>query len=402
VIDFDLSKEQAEAQALARKFREEYMDKHLKREDEYTKSDPRDRFPWDLIREASRTGLRTLSVGKEYGGLGADAVSLCLAEEEIAYGDMGVGVIFAQVWKIALALERGANDHQKKNFLKKFVDDPEMVLSIAGTEESGGSDVWIPYNHPSAGVKATALLDGDEWVLNGKKMFISNAPQAKIFVVLARTDPSKGTYDGTSLFVVEAGTPGVSIGRVFDKLGEKFTSNGEVIFKDARIPKENLLSEVNKGYSHMLPFYAVSNPLAGATALGNALRAYDSAQEYAKNRVVAGKPMIDHEAVGIGLVDMRTKLEAAQDMILKAAWAYDHQDPYDPKLGWMSKIFASEVSFEVCRQAMEMQAHSGIVVGSRAEKCLRDSTIFLHSDGANLALKIKAWNNMRGLKYIPE
>ncbi|MHB8566154.1 MAG: acyl-CoA dehydrogenase family protein [Nitrososphaerales archaeon] len=401
MVSFELSKEERDVENLARAFRQNVVEKDLKKSDEYDKADPIDRFPWQIVRESSKLGLRTLSVGKEFGGLGADAVSLCIAEKELAYGDMGVGVIFAQVWKIALALERGANDQQKNRFLKKFMNDPEMVLSIAGTEESGGSDIWIPYNHPDAGVKMTAALAGGEWILNGKKSFISNAPQSKIYIVLARTDTSKGTYDGTSLFIVEKDTPGVSIGRIFDKLGEKFTSNSEIIFTNAKIPKENILSEVNQGYSHMLSFYAVSNPLAGATALGNALRAYDTALEYAKSRVVGGKPMMDHEAIGIEFADMHMKLQAAYDLILEAAWSYEHQSSYDPKLGWMSKIFASEVGFEVCRKSLEMQAHSGIIVGSRAEKCLRDATIFLHSDGANLALKVKIWNDMRGLKYIP-
>ena len=401
MTSFELSKEQAATRDLARNFRKTYMDKHHRANDEYEKKDPRERFPWELLRESSRIGLRTLAVGKEYGGMGADSVSLCLAQEELAYGDIGVGVIFAQTWKISRALENCATKSQKERFLKKFVEDPEMVLSIGGTEESGGSDIWIPYNHPDAGVKTTAVLDGSDWVLNGRKTFISNAPQAKIYVILARTDKKKGTYDGTSLFVVESDTKGVSIGKVLDKSGEKFTSNGEIIFNNARIPKENILAEINQGCSHMLPFYALSNPLAGATAIGNAFRAYDTAMEYAKKRIVAGKPMIDHQAIGIEFAEMQTKLEAAQDLLLEAAWAFDHQVPYDPKVGWMSKVFASEIGFEVCRNALEMQAHNGIVVGSRAEKCLRDATIFLHSDGANLALKIKIWNHMRGMKYIP-
>lgn len=400
MVSFQLSDEQLQVKNLVREFRERYIEK-MNIMDEYNVTDPRDRFPWDIIREASRLGLRTLSISEEYGGGGVDTVTLCLAVEELSYGDMGIAVIFAQTWKIIRALERVANKEQKERFLTKFVKDPEMVVSIAGTEYTGGSDIWIPYNHPDAGIRTTAVLDGDEWVLNGKKVFISNAPQSKLFLVFARTDLKKPPFEGTSLFVVEKDTPGFRIGQVFDKLGERNANNAEVILDNVRIPRENLLGEVNRAYDQVLPFFGESNPMAGSTALGTARRAYDLAVEWARNRVQGGKPLIDQQYIGVELADMRMKLRAAWNMILEAAWAFQNQKPYDPTLGWMAKVYPSEVSFEVCRKALEMHGHHGILPGSRIEKCFRDATMFLHSDGTNLALRIKMWNYIRGLRYTP-
>ncbi len=399
MISFEMTKEQGRILALAKEYREKVVEKFAL-EDEYNITDPGRRFSWNSLREASRMGLRTLAISKEFGGANADTSALCLACEEISYGDLGTAVVLAQVWKISRALERIATKQQREKFIGAFMKDPEMVLSIAGTEEeSGGSDVYIPYNHPSYGIKTTAVLSGGEWILNGKKVFISNASESKLYLVLARTDMKKPPYEGTSMFIVPRDAPGVSIGEIYDKIGERRANNAEIIFSEARIPEENLLGKLNGAYDQVMPFFGESNALAGATPLGTARRAYDTALEYSKQRVVGGKPIFEHQAAGVEFAEMRMKLRAAWDLVLEAAWAFGNQKPYDPSLAWMAKVFASEVSFEVCRRSLEFFGCRGTFRGSRAEKCLRDATMFLHSDNSSLALKIKTWNYMQGRMY---
>ncbi len=398
MVDFSLTEQQREIKDFARQFRERFLEK-LNLMDEYNVMDPRKRFPLEIIREASRLGLRTLAISPEYGGLGVDSVSLCLAVEELSYADLGIAVVFAQTWKISRSLERAANKEQKEKFLRAFVNDPEMVVSIGGTEPTGGSDIWIPYNHPDAGIRTKATLEKDEWVLNGGKIFISNAAESKLYLILARTDLSKPPYEGTSLFIVPRDTPGLSIGEIYDKIGERRANNAEIILSDARIPKENLLGKLNNAYSQVMPFFGESNALAGATPLGTARRAFDTAYEYAKLRVAGGKLLIDQQAIGIEFADMRMKLRAAWNLVLEAAWAFNNQQSYDPSLAWMAKAFAADVSFEVCKKALEMFGGYGIMRGSRVEKCLRDATVFLHSDLTALALRIKVWNAIRGQTY---
>ncbi|MGI0078217.1 MAG: acyl-CoA dehydrogenase family protein [Nitrososphaerales archaeon] len=394
-----MTEEQKRILALAKEYREKVVETFVLK-DEYSLTDPGQRFSWDSLREASRIGLRALAISTEYGGANADTVALCLACEEISYGDLGTAVVLAQVWKISRALERVATKQQREKFIGAFMKDPDMVLSIAGTEEvSGGSDVYIPFNHLDHGIKTTAVLSGSEWILNGKKVFISNASEAKLYLVLARTDTKKPPYEGASMFIVPRDTPGLSIGEIYDKIGERRANNAEIIFKDSRIPEENLLGKLNGAYDQVMPFFGESNALAGATPLGTARRAYDTALEYAKQRVVGGKPIFEHQAAGVEFAEMRMKLRAAWDLVLEAAWAFGNQKPYDPSLAWMAKVFASDVSFEICRRSLEFFGCRGTFRGSRSEKCLRDATMFLHSDNSALALKIKTWNYLRGMMY---
>lgn len=395
-----MTEDQQSTKDVVKSFREKYIEK-LDIEEEYTITDRKKMFSWDLLREASRLGLRTIAISREFGGLGLDTVSLCLAVEELAYGDLGIAVVFAQTWKISRALERAANKEQKEKWVTAFAKDPEMIVSIGGTESSGGSDIWIPYNHPDAGIRTTARLEKDEWVLNGSKIFISNAAESRLYLILARTDTKKPPFEGTSLFIVPRETEGFSIGEVYDKIGERRANNAEIIMQDARIPKENLLGELNKAYQQVLPFFGESNALAGATPLGTARRAFDTALEYAKIRVAGGKPLFEQQAIGIEFSDMRMRLRAAWDLVLEAAWAYNEQKPYDPTLAWMSKALAAEVSFDVCKRSLELFGCYGTMRSTRVEKCLRDATMFLHSDLTDLALKLKTWNYMRGMLYTP-
>jgi len=399
MVDFKLNEKQTLILNAVKDFREKFIEK-IDLRDEYRVADPRKRFPWNIVREGSRLGLRTMSISEEYGGIGADVVSLCLAEEELAYGELGIGVIFAQVWKMASLLERVCNKEQRERYLSAFVKDPEMLIAFGGTESSGGSDIWLPYNAPDAGIKTTAIQEKDEWIIKGRKIFISLAPEAKLFMIAARTDTKKPPFEGTSVFIVEGNTPGLRIGEVYDKMGERFVNNAEVILDDVRVPKENLLGELNGAYGKVLTVINESNPLAGATALGNARRAYETALQWANERVQGGKHLIEHQAIGVEFADMRIKLRAARDLVLEAAWGC--REGLDPSIGWMSKCYASEVGFEVCRKAFELQGgYSAMSRSSRLEKCLRDAAMFLHSDLANTTIRIKIWNWMRGLKFTP-
>ena len=352
---------------------------------------PEDCFSWEIVEKASEVGIRTLTLSEEYGGLGADSLTTAMVIEELAKGDLGVAVVFAQTLKLVQTLQKAATEEQKGRFLPRFRDDPHFLLAIGITEPETSSNYIIPYNDPTAPYLTTAVRREGGWSINGMKHFISNGNRASLYLVFAQTERGKSLVEGSTCFLVERGTPGFSIGHVHNKMGERLANNAELIFNDCFVPEENVLGEVGQGFNVLATFFPASNAYAAASVLGVAETAYTRALEWTRTRVQGGRHLIEHDGIAVELAEMRMLLDAARAYIYTAAWAADHpEDGWDPTMGALPKVFASRVAWNVVTRALELHGGYGYMRETGIEKLVRDAAAFLHSDGANRSLLLKA------------
>src|SRR2546421_5894245 len=243
-MDFTLSNEQRAWQMTARKFAEQEIRPISLERDEI--SDPRETFDWEIIKKGSKLGFRTMAVPKEWDGPGTDFVTQALVMAALAKGDSAIAKTFSQNWKWSHLISAVCSDEQKERFLKPFVADDTFLLGKGISEPSAGSDNRLPpADDPKAGLKLRAERHGDEWILNGEKCFIANAPVGKLFFIDARSNPNVPLREGTTMFLVPRDTPGFRIGKVFNKSGWRFYQNGEMIFENARVPHANVVGPAN-------------------------------------------------------------------------------------------------------------------------------------------------------------
>ena len=349
---------------------------------------PEDCFSWEIVEQASAVGNRTATLAGEYGGAGIDSLTTAMMIEELARADMGVSVVIAQTLKIAQTLQQAASESQRNRYLRVFAEDPRFLLAIGITEPENASNYIIP--HPED-FRTTASRVGGGWTINGKKHFISNGNVAKLYLLFAQTEPGKGLVEGSTCFLIERPTEGFTIGRVHDKMGERLANNAELIFEDCFVPDENVLGEVGKGFNVLARFFPASNAYAAASVLGVADAAYQRSVEWTKKRFQGGDYLIRHDAVAVDLARMRMLTDAARSYLRQAAKAADHRDDdWDPTMGALPKVFASEVAWEVVTLALSLHGGYGYMRESGIEKLVRDAAAFLHSDGANRSLLLKA------------
>ncbi len=387
-MDFSLTPEQEKLQKTAHDFAAQEIRPVAAALDK--EPDPMKRFPWDVLEKGSKLGLRTLALPEEMGGAGCDVLTLCLVGEELAWGDLGTAVTFDQTWKITHLFERLTNEGQRERYLKSFLEDHHFHLAVGMTEESGGTDNIIPYDSPDAGVRTTAVRDGEHWIANGKKRYISNGGIAKLCIVAMRTDTTKGVSEGMTYFIITPDMEGFRYGKIHDKMGQRLSLNAELIFENCRVPDENRITEVNQATAARRMFVPGSNIEAAATVLGTARAAYEDALTHARNRIQGGRPIIEHQAVGFMLADCFAEYEASRRLLHYAAWTVDQKDLYDPKMGFMTKCFVSESSYRIATRALEVWGGTGYMTDAPMEKYLRDVTSFLHSDGTNQAMRIRS------------
>lgn len=381
-MDFKLTDEQLMIQKLVRDFAQSHVRRELAGREWV--GDPHERFPWGVVDRGFELGLKGLNVPREFGGAEADTLTLCIADEELACVDQGVAEIFDQMWNESRKIATLGTREQKEWFFGRFMKDPRFFATTAFTEPTHGTDHWVPYE--GTHLDTVARLEGDEWVINGTKIYITMGSEASVYLVYACTDPSKPMSQGTSIFIVPRETPGVRVGTIYNKIGERFVNNAEIIFEDCRVPKENLLGELNRGMQLTDPRLAETNVETAAIAVGTARGALEAAIEYAKQRVQGGRPLIEHQAIGMRLAELSTMLEAARTLVWRAAWAVQYMRPYDPKIHSMAKWYASEVAVKVCLGALEIFGGSGFMfLDNPAQKRLRDSLAMLHADGTKEA-----------------
>ena len=350
---------------------------------------PEDAFSWDIVDKGSACGLRTLTLMPEYGGAGADCVTTAMVVEELARGDMGVSVVFAQTLKLIQALQGAATEEQRARFLPVVRDDPRCLLAIGMTEPQTSSNYIIPYR--PAGFVTSAKRKGAGWVINGRKRFISNGNRARFYLLFAQTNPDKGLNEGSTCFLIERGAPGFTTGHVEDKMGERLANNAELIFHDCFVPDEDILGTVDRGFDVISQFFPASNAYAAASVLGVAVAAYERSLAWTRERVQGGQRLIEHDIVAAQLAEMHMLIEAARAYVHHAAWKADHKETgWDPTLGALPKVFASEASWKVVTKALELHGGYGYMRDGGFEKLVRDAACFIHSDGANRTLLLKA------------
>ena len=387
-MDFTLTPEQVELQKTAHDFAAREIRPVAAALDK--EPDPMKRFPWDVLEKGSRLGLRTLALPKALGGAGCDNLTLCLVGEELAWGDMGTAVTFDQTWKISHLFDKLTNQAQKERYLKSILEDHRFHMAVGMTEESAGSDNIIPYDSPDAGVRTTAVRDGDHWIANGKKRYISNGGIAKLCIVAMRTDPTKGVSQGMTYFLITPDMEGFRYGKIHEKMGQRLSLNAELIFENCRIPDENRVTEVNRAMEARRQFFPGSNIEAAATVLGTARAAYEDALAHARSRIQGGRPIIEHQAIGFMLADCFAEYEASRRLLHYAAWTVGQEGLYDPKMGFMTKCFVSESSYRIATRALEVWGGTGYMTDAPMEKYMRDVTSFLHSDGTNQVMRIRS------------
>lgn len=335
--------------------------------------DEAEEFPTELMEVLAQSDLFGVYIPEEYGGLGGGILENCLAVEQLARACIGVATSFAASGLGAYPILLYGSEEQKAAYLPDIAAGRRLA-AFAVTESGAGSDVTA--------IKTTAVKDGDHYVLNGTKQWITNGGEADIYSVLAVTDKTKGPR-GASFFIVEKGDPGFSFGKKEKKLGIRASATRELVFQDCRIPKERLIAKEGMGFIIAMKTFDKSRPGIGALGVGLAQGALDIAVEYARKRIQFGKPIISFQAVQHKLADMATKTEAARALIYCAARHMDTNPPDASKVAAMCKVFASDVAMEVTTEAVQILGGYGYMRDYPVEKMFRDAKILQIYEGTN-------------------
>jgi alkylation response protein AidB-like acyl-CoA dehydrogenase len=360
-MDFELTKSQIEIQKAARDFAKGEFDKDLALE-----LDRKHEFPTKIWQKAAELGFVGIHFPEKYSGQGMGVMENILVAEELCARDSTIGSAIVLSSFASECLLRFASEDIKSRFLPQIAEG-KMLSAGAFTEPDHGSDITL--------MNTTAVKDGDDFIINGTKTFITNGCLAGFFTVLCQTDYEvKPSYRGISMILVEADRKGVSATDIGEKMGIHMMSTAEVTFKDVRVPQSNLIGKEGKGFYQVLEFFDESRILIAAQALGTGQGAFDRALAYVKKREQFGKRIADFQATQHKLADMATKLELARLMTYKAAWNYD-QGRIDPKLTSMAKMFAARTAVEVADEAIQLMGGYGYMAEYEVERFYRDAKI---------------------------
>ncbi len=332
-------------------------------------------FPWDVVELFREHELFGLLYDEEWGGTGTGTLLALVAIEEVCKVCASSGLILAVQELGSLGLKLAGSQEQKQRYLPRLASG-EWLAAYALTEAGSGSD--------SAAMRTSARLDGDHYVLDGGKRFITNAGVASLYTVFAKTDPDAG-HAGISAFVVESDTPGFEVARLEPKMGIAGSTTGELVFDGCRVPAANLLGEEGEGFRIAMRILDRSRPGVAAQALGIAQGATDYALEYAKSRETMGKPIAQHQLVAGKLADMETRCEAARGLLYRFGRMVDEGAPDDEltKASAMAKLYCSDVAMEVTTEAVQILGGYGYIREYPVERMMRDAKITQIYEGTN-------------------
>jgi alkylation response protein AidB-like acyl-CoA dehydrogenase len=366
-VEYFFTDTQKEIRDLARRFAQEKM-KPVRAE-----LDKTGEFPFELLKEMGELGLMGVYFPEEYGGLGGGIMEMCIVVEELCRVDGAAGLCYAACGLGAFPILVGGTDEQKKKYLPRLAAGELAAFAI--TEASAGSD--------SSNVKTRARRDGDSYVLNGTKQFITNGSVAKIYSVIASTNPIKGAR-GLSAFIIEDGTPGFTYGKIEDKMGIRCSKTAELVFQDCRVPAANLIGgKEGYGFIHTMKTFDRTRPGVGAQALGIAAGALDEALEYARTRIQFDVPIAHFQAVQMMLADMAIHVEASRALIYEAARAADAGMKNTSAIASMAKVLASDTAMRVATDAVQIFGGYGYMKEYPVEKMMRDAKITQIYEGTN-------------------
>ncbi|MCU0666016.1 MAG: acyl-CoA dehydrogenase family protein [Candidatus Omnitrophica bacterium] len=380
-MDYLFSEEQNMVQELARKIAQERIKPVA------AKYDQSEEYPWEVIKVIGEGGLFGLFIPEQYGGMGISVTNLCLATEELSRACGGIAVCYAASALGTFPIVLFGNDAQKQKYLPDLASG-KKVAAFAVTEPEAGSD--------ASAIKTTAKKEGDYYILNGLKHFITNGGDAETYVVIAMTDKNKGAR-GASAFIVEKGMKGFSFGKKEDKFGIRASSTRELVFTDCKLPKENLLSREGMGFIVTMKTFDMSRPGVAAQALGIAQGSLDLAVKYAKQRHQFGKSISSFQGIQWMIADMATEIEAARALIYACARMVDAGKTDVSKESAMAKMYASDVAMKVSLDAMQIFGGYGYMKDYPIEKYVRDAKITQIYEGTN-----QIQRNIIGLQIIKE
>ena len=360
-MDFELSDQQQQIRDEVRRFGENEIRPIA------TEHDREEKFPHEVLDEAAKMGLLGAQIPMEYGGAGYDALDVAIIIEGLYAADPGVGGSVLGTAFGSEAIVAFGTEEQKEEYLPPIAEG-EAIMGSAISEPDTGSDV--------SSVSTTAEKDGDEWVVSGNKMWITNGSVGDYFVVLCRTDPeAEGRYNGFSQIVVEADRDGFEADKITGKMGIRASDTAELIFDNVRVPEENLVGTEGTGFLQQMEFFDETRTQVAAQAVGMAKGAAERALEYSQQREQFGQPIGEFQAIQHKLADMHTKLEAARQLTYKSAWSVENSDEPVTKLASMAKEYASRVAVDVANEAVQIHGGSGYVNDFDVERFYRDAKI---------------------------
>ncbi|MFH1846790.1 MAG: acyl-CoA dehydrogenase family protein [Candidatus Omnitrophota bacterium] len=366
-MDYLLTEEQQMIKDLCRQIAEEKIKPVAAKYDESGE------FAWDIVKVLADSDICGIYIPEKYGGMGGGIMELAIATEQLSWGCGGISLVFAATGLGTFPIILYGNEEQKAKYLPDIASGKKLA-AFAITEAEAGSD--------AGGIKTTAKKDGDYYVLNGTKQWITNGGEAEIYTVVAMTNKSKGAR-GASAFIVEKDTPGLSFGKKENKLGIRSSATREVIFTDCRIPKENLLGREGIGFIVAMKTFDHSRPGVAAQAVGIAQRALDEAVEYSHERKQFGTAISSFQGIQFMLADMAIQVEAARALIFSAARMIDSGAKNIAKVSAMSKTFASDTAMKVTVDAVQILGGYGYMKEYPVEKLMRDAKITQIYEGTN-------------------
>jgi acyl-CoA dehydrogenase len=366
VIDFSLSQDLEEIQARARQFATKEI---LPIAAEY---DRRGEVPPHIVQEARAAGLLNVTIPKEYGGMGYGALQSAIIAEELGAACAGISITVLVNGLALTPIQLFGSDEQKEKFLRPVAEGAKLA-AFCLTERAAGSD--------AGAIKTTALPDGDEFVINGTKCFVTSGSHAEILIVFALTNPERGPR-GASAIVVPANTPGIRVSKVEDKMGQRASNTAELTFEDVRVPQANLLGKPGRGFPIALQVLDFGRSGVAALSVGVARAALEHALAYARERQQFGAPIITNQGISFMLADMATKVEAARLLTWQAAWNADQGNKATAKSA-MAKCFASDTAMEVTTDAVQIFGGVGYMRDLPVEKLMRDAKLLQVYEGTN-------------------
>lgn len=366
-MQFQLTEDQQMVQKLARDFAEKRLAPSVAERDE------KEEFSRELFNEMGEMGLTSICFPENYGGAEGDVLSYILAVEELSKVDDGIGItLSATVSLCAWPIYAYGTEEQKQKYLVPLVEG-EKLGAFGLTEPNAGTD--------AAAQQTVAVPDGDDYILNGSKIFITNGGEAETYVVFAMTDKSKGTK-GITAFIVEKDMPGFSFGKKEHKMGIHTSLTNELVFQNVRLPKENMLGKVGEGFKIAMSTLDGGRIGVAAQALGIAQGALNHAIKYSKERVQFGKPIAQNQALAFMMADMATKIDAARLLVYRAAYLKDQGLPYSKEAA-MAKLYASDIAMEVTTDAVQVFGGYGYSREYPVERLMRNAKITQIYEGTN-------------------
>jgi len=364
-MSFELTEEQVEFQNVSRKFTAEEIipvAAHHDRTGEY---------PTEIIKKAWELGLVNTHIATEYGGLGLGVLDGAIISEELAYGCTGIQTAIEANGLAEAPVIVAGNHEQKKKYLGRMTEAP-LMAAYGVTEPGAGSDV--------SGLETKAVKKGDKWVIDGQKMWITNGGKANWYFVLAKTDPNASTGKAFTGFIVDADTPGITVGPKEINMGQRASDTRGITFEEVVVPEENVLGSPGVGFKIAMNAFDITRPLVSSGAIGLARRALEESIKYALERKTFGKPIFEHQAIAFMIADMAIGIESARGMVYKASWMRD-QGKKNTYYASIAKAFAADVAHKSASDAVQIFGGNGFNTAYPVEKLLRDSKIFQIYEG---------------------